>query len=472
MKAIFKDNIFRGYDIRAKFPDELNEAGAYVLGKAYATFLSRRRINQCVVVNDNRISSDCIKNAFIKGLLESGINVIDHGLGLVYFMYFSQYFNRSKGGAMITASHNPGDYNGFKLAVGFSDTMITQEIQELRQIAKTDRFVKPTRPGRLKTSSIVQAYTDDLLEKISERFKFKIVVDGGNCTPGKFLPDILRTFGCQVIEQNTKLDSHFPLGAPDPTDHDYLERLGQGVVKHGADLGFCYDADGDRIGIVDETGDLIWNDTLVAIFAQDILDYQPGAKIVFNTLCSKQVTDVIKARGGQPVVWLTGHSFIKAKIKEERALFGGELSGHFFFTDNFYGYDDGAYTSLRLLAYLSRVKKSLKQVVAELPQYISSPEIKIGCRDEIKFKFVSQTIGGALKKLYPRAEYLEIDGVRLDTKSEMVIVRPSQNGPYLTVKFEAKTKKRYDQLKSQISRILHRYKEVDFSYGVNVDALK
>jgi phosphomannomutase/phosphoglucomutase len=196
----------------------------------------------------------------------------------------------------------------------------------------------------------------------------------------------------------------------------------------------------------------------------------PSSPIIFNTLCSKAVSDTIEKEGGKPIIWLTGHSFIKAKVKEERSPFGGELSGHFFFMDNFYGHDDGAYATLRLLSYLSRTKQSLKQAVSKLPKYVSSPEIKLGLADEIKFKFVSQVIGGDLKKLYPNAKYLEIDGVRMDTKELMAIVRASQNGPYITIKYEGKTQKQYDKLKLQLRKILMFHKEIDWSYGVNTNA--
>jgi len=470
MKANFTDNIFRGYDIRGKVPEELNEAGAYVLGQAYGTYLSQRRINQAVVVNDNRVSAEMIKTAFIQGLLDTGINVIDHGLGLVYFMYFSQYFNQSKGGVSISASHNPKEYNGFKLAVGFSDTMITAEIIELKHLAQSGKFIKPETKGRLIKQPIFEAYKKDLFKRIPQKLNFKVMLDGGNCAPGKFLPEILTQAGCQVITQNTKLDGNFPLGTPDPTDAGYLNRLAMGVKKHQADLGLCYDPDGDRLGIVDENGTKIWNDVLVALFAKDVLEYLPASPIVFNTLCSKTVSDTIKQSGGQPVMWLTGHSFIKAKVKEVRAPFGGELSGHFFFMDNFYGHDDGAFATLRLLSYLHRTKQSLKQAVAQLPQYVSSPEIKLGLPDKIKFEFIANVIGPELKKLYPQAEYVEIDGIRLDTPETMATVRASQNGPYLTIKYEAKTQSQYDQLKIELRKILKSHPQIDWSYGVNTDA--
>ncbi|KKR11537.1 MAG: Phosphomannomutase [Candidatus Woesebacteria bacterium GW2011_GWA1_39_21] len=466
----FTDNIFRGYDIRGKYPDELNEAGAYTIGRAYSTFLSRRRINECVISGDNRITTPNIKRAIIDGLLDSGINVIDLGLGLVYFMYFGQYYFQSKGGVNVSASHNPKEYNGFKLAVGFSDTMITEEIVELREIAKKGKFTTPNEKGEYREEEIFSHYKNDLFKKMPDKLSFRVVVDGGNCTPGKFMPDILREAGCEVIEQNTELDGNFPLGTPDPTEREYLQRLADGVVKNKADIGFCYDPDGDRIGIVDNEGNMIWNDVLVSIFASDLLDFQPKAKIVFNTLCSKQVTDVIKERGGVPVIWLTGHSFIKAKVKEERALFGGELSGHFFFMDNFYGHDDCAFASLRLLNYLKRVRKSLKQVISELPKYYSSPEIKLGLADNIKFDFVKDIFGKELKDMFKDAKFIEIDGVRADTDTEMVIIRASQNGPYVTIKFEGKTEDQYNQLKSKLKVMLKSHREVDWTYGVNTDA--
>src|SRR3989338_5516630 len=467
---LFSDNIFSGYDIRGKVPEELNIDGAYIIGRAYGTFLSRRRINEAVVVQDNRTTSEELKKAIVDGLLESGINVIDHGLGMCYFMYFSQYYYQSKGGVSVSASHNPKEYNGFKLAVGFSDTMISEEIQELKKLAKSGQFIKPKEKGRYRQDEIFEVYKKDLYKRMPVKLDFKIVIDGGNCTPGKFMPALLRDIGCTVVEQNTLLDGRFPLGTPDPTEREYVERLAEGVRKNKAEMGFCYDPDGDRIGVVDEDGSLLWNDNLVSIFALDILEFQPGAKIIFNNLCSKQVTDVINTKGGKPVMWLTGHSFIKAKLKEERALFGGELCGHFFFMDNFYGHDDCAFATLRLLNYLKRVGKSLKKVVSGLPRYVSSPEIKLGLEDKIKFDFVKNVISKEFKEMYKNADFVEIDGVRMDDKDTMAVIRASQNGPYITIKFEGKTQEQYDELKKELGDLLHSHKEIKWDTGVNVHA--
>lgn len=470
-KVTFNDSLFRGYDLRGVAGKDLDDERMYILGKAYATFLYQRRIWEVVVGRDNKLTSESYSKNFIKGLIESGIDVVDIGLALAQIVYFSQYLLRFKGAAMVTASHNPVQYNGLKLAVGFSDTMTSPEIQEYKQIAQAGKFKKFDRKPSLSQQDVFPAYKADILRRSGKIGKFKVVVDTINGTAGMFLPDILREAGCEVVEQNTNLDGSFPLGTADPTDREVQERLAERVVRENAEIGFSYDTDGDRMGVVDGKGRLIWNDTLVSLFAQDVLYFIPGAKIVFNVLCSKQVNDVIKTCKGQPIMWLTGHSFIKAKVKEERAPFGGELSGHMFFTDNFYGHDDEAYATLRLLAYLTRVGKSLAEAIDELPQYKSSPEIKLGCPDAVKFELIKTKITPDVKKAYPQADYVDIDGIRFDTENEMGVIRASQNGPYITIKYEAKDEAKFKEVRKILSEILHKYLEIDFANGVNTDAL-
>lgn len=473
MNNQFPDHIFRGYDLRGIAETELTEDFVVQLAKGYATWLLRRRIYDCVVGFDCRLSSPRIHDTIIKTLIESGITVYDIGITLSQISYFAGYYFRTRGLIMITASHNPKEYNGMKLGVGFSETMITEEIMEYRDLVKSGKFISQQPQGKHIQKDIFPDYLDDILRHVLPlKKKFKVVVDSCAATTGLFLPAILRKAGCDVIEQNTTPDGNFPAGTPDPTEKEALERLAKRVVSEYADIGFTYDADGDRVGVVDEQGNLLWNDVLVSIFAKDILDYLPGSKIVFNTLCSKQVEEVITSAGGIPVIWKTGHSFIKAKVREERALFGGELSGHFFFLDNFYGHDDGAIATLRILSYMDRMNMPLSGIVQSLPKYISSPEIKVGCPDNIKFQMVSEKISGEIKKLYPNATYIEIDGVRMDTKNEMLIVRASQNGPYMTAKFEGKTQESYNTLKKQIAAILHMYPEINFDKGTNVSALE
>lgn len=461
--------IFRGYDIRGVVDEDLSEDVYYTLGRAYATFLHQRRIKQATIGRDNRLSSEIYSKALIAGLNDGGIDTIDMGLSLSQIVYFSSYEFKTKGSAMVTASHNPAEYNGLKLGVGYSDTMITEEIQYMRDLVEKGEFSDGA--GTNQSIDVFPAYKKDLLKHFNLSKKWKVVVDACNTTSGKFYPELLRAAGCEVVEQNTELDGNFPMGVPDPTEVEVLDRLAEGVKKAGADIGFAYDTDGDRMAVVDENGNVLWMDTIVALFAKDVLDYMPGAPIIYNTLCSRQVTEAIEEAGGKPVVWKTGHSFIKAKVKEERSPFGGELSGHIFFMDNFFGHDDGAYASLRLLQYLERKNQKLSEAVAELAVYVSSPEIKFGLADDIKFKFIDTVIREEFTKRWPNAQYIDIDGIRMDTDTEMAIIRASQNGPYITVKFEGKTQEEYDNMKKTLKEILSAHDEIDWTQGVNTHAL-
>jgi len=466
------DNIFRGYDIRGLADTELTNENVVAIAQGYATYLIGRRIYDTILGRDCRLSSPRIHEIVVRELIESGITVYDIGMTISQMTYWASYYFRSKGLMMITASHNPKEYNGFKLGTGFSETMVTEEIIAFKDIVQKGKFKKLDKKGEHIEKDVFKEYMEDLFRRVPPHTigKFKVVVDSLSGSTGPFLPEILRMAGCVVVEKNTVPDGNFPTGTPDPTESEHLERLAKDVVKEGADLGFSYDTDGDRVGIVDNKGNLLWNDTLVSIFARDVLEFMPGSSIVFNTLCSKQVSEVIVSDGGKPVIWMTGHSFIKAKVREIGAPFGGELSGHFFFMDNFYGHDDGAIASLRILAYLTRREKSLAEVVAELPQYISSPEIKLGLADNIKFKLIENEIQQDIRKLYPDAEYVTIDGVRMDTEDRMLIIRASQNGPYITIKFEAKHQEDYDQMKTQIETMLKKYDQIKFDEGVNIHA--
>ena len=462
--------IFRGYDVRGLVDKDLNPKIVEHLGKAYGTFLLKRGIKKTVVGHDCRLSSDSYSKAIIKGVLSTGVNVVDIGLALAGTVYWSQYYLNALGCISVSGSHNPAEYNGFKLGTGFSQTMLTKEVQELRKIAEKGKFKQGK--GMLQEIDVKEAYFKDLLKRFPAKLKFKVVVDPGHSTAGAFVPDLLEKAGCQVVRSHCELDGSFPIGTPDPTEKKVAIRLSKEILKTKADLGFSYDSDGDRIGVVDNNGSILWNDVLVAMFSLSVLEENPGAKIVFNTLCSKIVEDVIKEKNGIPIMWQTGHSFIKAKAQKEKALFAGELSGHFYFLDKFYPHDDGCYSSLALLSYLSRTKKTLSQLVARMPQYVSSPEIKIGCPDDIKVSLIEK-IAKKLHKDFPKAQVIDDeragDGVRVERGDRMFVIRYSQNAPYLTIKFEAKTTKDYDSLKSYINKFLHEYKEMEWDSKINVN---
>lgn len=461
--------IYRGYDIRGIAGTDLSPNVYYLLGRGYATFLSQRRISLCPVGCDNRLTSEEYKKNFIKGLNDGGINTIDIGLSMSQIVYFASYAYLTKGGAMITASHNPKEYNGLKLSVGYSDTMVTEEIQELRRIIESGKF--STGKGKNEIKDLFPKYLDEINRYFKLEKKWKVVIDGCNTGSGIFYPKILRNAGCEVVEQNCTPDGNYPLGNPDPTESEVLERLAKTVIQKSADIGYAYDADGDRIAVVDNTGQVLWMDIIVSLYAQDVLDFIPGANIVYNNLCSKVVSETIIRKGGTPIISRTGHSFVKAKVKEVRSPFGGELSGHIFFMDNFFGHDDAAYASLRLLSYLERTNQTLNTAVEKLSKYVSSPEIKLGLADDIKFQLVNGPIKNALKKILPKGEVNEVDGVRIDTQDSMAVIRASQNGPYITVKFEHKTQKGYEGLKSELSRSLKQFPEIDWSNGSNTRAL-
>ncbi len=468
-------NIFRGYDLRGVVDKDLNPEIVEHLGRAHGTYLKRRGINKALISRDCRKTSPEYSDAFIRGLNWTGIDTVDIGMTLVGTFYWAQYFLKIKGGAFITASHNPAEYNGIKFAIDFSETLVSEGIQELRIITEAEDYEKGEKEGTNKIIDINNDYFTDLIKRLPINKKFKVVIDASNATAGQIAPEFLRQAGCEVIESNCQIDSSFPLGTPDPTETAVAERLKKKILEEKADLGFSYDADGDRIGIVDDKGGIIWNDVLVALFSVDVLNDHPGAKIMYNTLCSKGTEETILKYGGEPFMWRTGHSFLKKKNQEIKAAFIGELSGHFFFSADFYNHDDGLYSTLRLLRYLDRTNQSLSQAINNLPKYISSPEIKAGCADDKKVLLMKK-IGEVLKKDFPSAEVIDDeragDGVRLDMPDSMFVIRYSQNGPYITIKFEAKAEEKYHELKQYINKLLRSYPEIDWGYGVNVESLE
>lgn len=469
-------NIFRAYDLRGLVDKDLNPEIVEQIGRAHGTYMKKHGLTKAVVGRDCRATSQEYSEAFIKGIAWTGLDVVDIGMCMVGMFYWSQYHLNLKGGAFVTASHNPAEYNGFKFAIDFSETLVTEGMKELLRMVQEDDFIKGEKPGVIEKIDINEAYLKDVSSRLPITKKFKVLIDPSNSTAGAIVPAMLREIGCEVIERNCEIDASFPLGTPDPTESTVAERLSREVLEVGADVGFTYDADGDRIGIVDEKGGIIWNDVLVAIFAADVLAGHPGDKIMYNTLCSKVVEDTIRSKGGVPFMWRTGHSFLKKKNQEVKAAFIGELSGHFFFSADFYNHDDGFYSTLRLLHHLSSENKSLSEVIDSLPKYISSPEIKLGCSDNEKVELINQ-MSEDLKRDFPNAEVISDeragDGVRLNLEDSMFVVRYSQNGPYLTIKFEATTSERYDEVKKYLNKKLHEYKEVDWTSGtVNAEALE
>ena len=470
-------NIFRGYDLRGLVGTDLSPELAEHLGKAFGTYLKKQGITEAVVSRDSRATSPEYSEAVIKGLSWAGIDVVDIGMALVGTFYWSQHFLKRRGGIYVSASHNPPEFNGFKFANDYSETLVSDGMRELRRLVEEEDYSQGDVPGPIKRQDIRADYIDDVLKRLPLSRKLKVVVDPGCTTAGGWAPDLLKQAGCEVVEHNTNVDPSFPLGVADPTEIAVLERIRKEVLEAKADVGLTFDADGDRIGIVDEKGGMIWNDVLVALFASDVLRDHPGATVMFNTFCSKTVQETIEAKGGKPFMWRTGHSFLKKKNQEVKGAFIGELSGHFFFSADFYNHDDGLYSSMRLLRYLASSDKTLSELVAELPQYVSSPEIKLACADDKKIALVEKLVP-IVSKDFPDAEVIDDeragDGVRLETADSMFVIRYSQNGPYLGIKFEAKTQVGYDKLQTYLAELLHRFPEVEWENKIaaNVEALE
>ncbi|HKU19052.1 MAG TPA: phosphomannomutase/phosphoglucomutase [Candidatus Saccharimonadales bacterium] len=468
--------IFRGYDLRGLVGTDLSPELAEHLGKAFGTYLKRRDITQAVVGRDCRATSPEYAEHITKGLSWAGVDVIDIGMLLVGMFYWSQYHLQRPGGVYVSASHNPPEFNGFKFANGFSETLVSDGMQELRHMVETEDYEQGEQPGTVAQQDIRQAYYDDVIKRLPLSQKFKVTVDPGCTTGGEIAPALLKQAGCEVAEHNTTVDSSFPLGVADPTETTVMDRLRKETVEDGSEAGFTYDADGDRLGVVDEKGGIIWNDVLIALLAADVLREHPGATIMYNTLCSKVVSENIERHGGKPFMWRTGHSFLKKKNQEVKAAFIGELSGHFFFSADFYNHDDGLYSTMRVLRYLQATGQTLSQAVAALPRYISSPEIKLSCADDKKVALVEK-LAPILREAYPSAEVIDDqragDGIRLELPDGMFVVRYSQNGPYLTIKFESRELAGYEKLRTYILDLMKKFPEIDWENKIaaNVEAL-
>lgn len=449
-------SMFREYDIRGRMrDDELNPTTAGWIGRGYGTFLEKREVGTVVVGHDSRHGSKAVKDTLIEGILSTGRDVIDVGMCLTPMMYWSQYRFESKGGAMITGSHNPKDWSGFKLACGLSYTLIGEEIREILSIIESERFVEGR--GKLRRESVAEGYAKDLAGRVKMGKRLRVVVDTGNGTAGAFAPDILRRAGLDVVEQFTELDPDFPNHEPDPALKQTVEVLGARVTKEKADVGFAFDGDGDRLGVVDEKGQVIWPDRYMILLSRQVLEKQPGAKIVFDVKVSQALEEDIAAHGGRPIMWKTGHSHIKAKLHEEKAALAGEMSGHIFFVENYYGFDDGVYAGLRLAEYISHEKKPVSEIIAGTPYYVSTPAIDVDCPDDKKYGIVEE-LTAELKRDFPRV--VDINGARVIFEDGWGLVRASSNLPILVLRFEAKTEKRLEEIKTLFRKYMDKYPEI------------
>jgi len=442
---MLKSNIFRQYDIRGIYGAELDEESAYRIARALAAKAVRQGCRRILVGRDNRESSNSLRQITLNALIDSGCEVVDIGLVITPIFYFAARHLDIKAGLMITASHNPAEYNGFKILLG-ETTIYGEEIQELRFLAENRDFVSGNQ-GKLTEVNVIDEYVKMIKEKIKlGPKKLKIVVDCGNGTASIFAPRVFRELGCEVVELYCDSDPTFPHHHPDPVAVENCQDLIRLVKQEQADVGIGLDGDGDRVGVVDSLGNIIWGDLLMVLFWREILPKYPGTECIVEVKCSQSLIDEIYQLGGRPLISPTGHSLIKAKMKELGAVFTGEMSGHIFFADEYYGFDDALYASARLLRILSYSEKGLDELLQDVPKYYNTPEIRIKSTDEQKYLVVEKV----LNHFRSRYQVIEVDGARIIFPDGWGLVRVSNTGPELIIRCEGNTPEALAQIQEEL----------------------
>lgn len=444
-----KECIFRQYDIRGIFGQDFTAEDGELIGKAFGTMVLEHGENRVIVGRDNRKTSPVLRQYLIKGLLSTGVDVVDIGEVISPIFYYATHLYGISSGIMITASHNPAAYNGCKVQFG-GHTIYGEALQLLRQKANSGSFAQGC--GELEQCSPVCAYMEMITRKIKlKKKKLKVVVDCGNGTAGLFAPEILEKLGCEVIPLYCESNPEFPNHFPDPVRPDNLIDLIKKVRACQADLGLGFDGDGDRLGVVDDQGNIIWGDMLMILFWREILPKYPGTPGIVEVKCSDLLVDEISRLGGKPIFYKTGHSLIKAKMRELKAVFTGEMSGHMFFADEYYGFDDAIYAAARLLRIIGERGQPLSRLLSGLAEIYTTPELRISCPEEEKQYYVNQA------KEHLRAKELkiiDIDGVRAKFQGGWGLVRASNTGPELIVRCEGKTPDVLNEIKEEIARAI------------------
>lgn len=437
-------NVFREYDIRGIVDSEIVDRDVVLLGKAFGTYMVRQHKQYVVVGRDCRLSSDRYRDLLLEGLLTTGLDVIDIGVCPTPVFYFALRHLNREGGMMITASHNPPEYNGFKICNGF-DTISGMEIQKFRTLVDDGSF--ETGAGRVEEYDIVTPYIDFVVGNIKLAGRVRVGVDAGNATAGPVILPILQKLGCEVFPIYCEVDGTFPNHEPDPTVLENLKDLSALVRTERLDVGVAYDGDSDRLGVVDHRGEAVFGDKLMIIFAREILSRRPGVTFISEVKCSQTLYNDITKRGGRAVMWRTGHSLIKAKMKEEDAALAGEMSGHMFFKDRYFGFDDGLYASCRLLEILTATGKTIPELLTDVPVTHTTPEIRVSCPDPIKFDVVETS-----KRMFQsrNLEVIDVDGARIVFDDGWGLVRASNTQPVLVLRYEADSPERLEEIRKLV----------------------
>ena len=452
-------SIFRAYDIRGIVDETLTLETVELIGRSLASEALSQGHNTLCVGYDGRLSSESYCQAICRGINSTGADAVIVGRVPTPVLYFATHHLETGTGVMITGSHNPSNYNGFKMMIG-GKTLSGDDIQALYHRIRNGDFASGS--GSVREQSVDQAYLDTIVNDVAVAAPLRVVVDAGNGVAGELGPRLIEELGCEVIPLYCDIDGTFPNHHPDPGKPKNLEDLIAAVEEHDADVGLAFDGDGDRVGVVTNTGKIIWPDRLLMLFAKDVVSRNPGADIIYDVKCSRRLNSLIASYGGRPIMWKTGHSLIKAKMKETGALLAGEMSGHIFFKERWFGFDDGLYSAVRLLELLGIEDRSSDEVFADFPEDVSTPEINITVSEDAKFDLV--------EKLCARAAAFEdgsvstIDGLRVDFADGWGLCRASNTTPVLVLRFEADNE-------AALKRIQQRFKEqllaVDASLNVD-----
>lgn len=426
------ERVFRAYDIRGKVDSELTPDFAYTIGLAVGSEAQELEIDTIVVGRDGRLSGHELLFAVERGILDTGTNIINVGEVPTPVLYYATHQLGTQSGLMVTGSHNPKGYNGFKMILA-GQTLFGDRIAAIYERARNQNFVE----GKGETSfhPIIDEYIERIASDVQLKKPFKVVVDCGNGVTGKVVPKLFRALGCEVIELFCDVDGNFPNHHPDPSIKENMLDLIQAVAEHNADIGLAFDGDGDRLGVICDRGEMIYPDRQLMLFSQDVLERNPGAAIIFDVKCSQNLPKIIKQHRGNPVMWKTGHSYIKTKMADMDSPLSGEMSGHIFFKERWYGFDDALYAGARFLEILAKDDRPCSEVFAALPDSVNTPEIKIPIDDHIKFQFIENFIESAN---FDHAALNTIDGLRVDFDDGWGLIRASNTTPCLTLRFEAK----------------------------------
>jgi phosphomannomutase/phosphoglucomutase len=438
--------IFRQYDIRGVVGDDLTEEAARALGGAYAALLRERGLGGEVAVGrDNRPSGTALRNALVEGMTDAGVSVVDIGVVPTPLLYWSLHHLGVVGGIQITGSHNPPEYNGFKLCLG-TESLHGEDIQHLLELIRTG--AAPGGRGAVRHEAVIDRYVADVAQRVGKLSRpMQVVYDCGNGAGALVAPQLMRAIGVQGTGLFCESDGTFPNHHPDPTVPANLEDLIAAVKRDGAELGIAFDGDADRIGLVDDNGTIVWGDHILILYARDVLERTgAGQPIIFDVKCSQALPHEIEKAGGKPVMWKTGHSLIKDKMKELRAPLAGEMSGHMFFGEGFYGHDDALYGAARLLRIIADSGRTVRELLADVPEFVSTPEIRVDCADDRKFAVVEKAVEH-FRRLH---DVSDVDGVRVLFGDGWGLIRASNTQPILVLRFEARSGKRLHEIRAEL----------------------